>query len=104
MLRKRHVIVAAACGVSFGFGGLVALQAPARAADIGIDGSLDIDYGPAKSVQTNNTGFGDNTSSDGVSANGNELDAAYAKVEGGFLKILLTGNISTDFTHLNLFI
>jgi len=61
-----------------------------------VDGSIAGDgYGPARAVQTVQTQFGDNQS---------ELDAAYAKVEGGKLFLTLTGNLEANFNKLNIFI
>lgn len=60
-----------------------------------IDGSLDGSYGAARAVQTVETQFGDNFS---------ELDAAYATVSGGVLKVMLTGNLEANFNKLNIFI
>jgi autotransporter-associated beta strand protein len=76
----------------------------AASAAIAIDGSRDAAYGTPIVVQTNNTGFGDNNLADGNFANGSELDAAYALVENGYLNLLFTGNIETNFNHLNIFI
>jgi len=72
--------------------GLVAL--PAAAAPI-LDGTRDAVYGAALAVQTVQTGFGDNFS---------ELDAAYGGVEGGFLYVMLTGNLETNGNSLDIFI
>lgn len=71
-----------------------ALCLPAAAAPI-LDGTLDAQYGSAVSVQTVNTGFGDNN---------NELNAAYARIEGGNLYLLFTGNLEDNFNNLNIFI
>jgi PEP-CTERM motif-containing protein len=62
---------------------------------IGLDGTLDAEYGSAVSVQTVETGFGDNFS---------ELDAAYARIQGGNLYLMLTGNLENNFNKLNIFI
>src|SRR5207244_6805995 len=88
--------LAAACVVA-------GLESSARAV-INIDGTKDAAYGTSLSLQTNNTGFGDNTLTDGNFANGSELDAAYGKVENGYLNLMLTGNFETNFNHLNIFI
>ena len=73
--------------------GLMAL--PASAAIV-VDGSKDASYGSALAVQTVDTEFGD--------PSGSELDAAYAKVWGGRLYLLLTGNLEGNFNKLDIFI
>ena len=70
---------------------------PASAAPI-LDGTLDASYG-LRSVQTVETQFGD-----AIPAGGSELDAAYARVEGGTLYLMLTGNLESNFNKLNIFI
>ncbi len=60
-----------------------------------LDGSRDAIYGPPVAVQTVQTGFGDNLS---------ELDAAYARIEGGTLYLLLTGQVESNFNKLNIWI
>ena len=73
---------------------LVALLAlPAWAAPT-LDGTKDASY-DLRAVQTVETNFGDNFS---------ELDAAYARVEGGVLYLMLTGNLESNFNKLNIFI
>src|SRR5215207_2793793 len=80
--------------------------APLVRADITLDGVLDLDYGAALALQTNNTGFGNSTSGDGSSSGGSELDAAYAQVQSGKLHIFLAGNLQHGgtYNHINLFI
>jgi hypothetical protein len=73
--------------------------AAAAFADPVLDGSRDALYGPAVSVQTVETQFGD-----GNPTGGSELDAAYARVENGNLYLLLTGNLESNFNKLNIFI
>ncbi len=85
-------------------------------ATVTIDGSLDSDYTTSNAVnnpgtpvfQTNNTGFGDNTATNGdpngIKAGGSELDGAYAVVQGGNLDLMFTGNLETNFNHLNIWI
>lgn len=63
--------------------GLMALPAAA----ITIDGSVDAEYGAPLAVQDTPTGFGDNE---------NELNAAYAKLVGGDLALMLTGNLQNS--------
>lgn len=64
-----------------------------------LDGARDALYGPAVSVQTVQTGFGD-----GNPGGGSELDAAYAYVEGGMMYLMLTGNLENNFNNLNIFV
>lgn len=73
----------------------VAAVAGAAFAQPTVDGSISGDnYGPARSVQTVQTQFGDNLS---------ELNAAYARIEGGRLYLALTGNIEDNFNKIELF-
>ncbi|MCU0797471.1 MAG: thrombospondin type 3 repeat-containing protein [Akkermansiaceae bacterium] len=60
-----------------------------------VNGNKDALYGAAASVQTVQTGFGDNQ---------NELNAAYARVQDGKLYLLLTGNLQDNFNKLEIFI
>lgn len=60
-----------------------------------LDGTRDAAYGPALSVQTVETGFGDNLS---------ELNAAYGVVQAGKLHLLLTGQVEANWNRLNIFI
>jgi hypothetical protein len=63
---------------------------------ITLDGSIAGDnYGPARAVQTVQTGFGDNLS---------ELNAGYARIDGGNLVLVLTGQVENNFNKLNIFI
>ena len=63
---------------------------------ITLDGSIAGDsYGPARAVQTVQTGFGDNLS---------ELNAAYARIDGSNLVFVLTGQVENNFNKLNIFI
>ncbi|MEM7627524.1 MAG: hypothetical protein AAF333_18155 [Planctomycetota bacterium] len=69
------------------------LSIPAYA--ITADGSLVGDgYGAPFAVQTVQTGFGDNV---------NELNAGYARVFGGSLFLMFTGNLEANGNSLNLF-
>jgi hypothetical protein len=69
--------------------GLMALPAAA----ITLDGSTSGDGYVLAALQTVETGFGDNAS---------ELNAAWAKIEGGVLNLVLTGNLH-DFNKLSVF-
>ena len=62
-----------------------------------LDGSRAGDsYGSALSVQTVQTGFGDNFS---------ELNAGYATaIEGDMLRMIFTGNVEANFNKLDIFI
>jgi hypothetical protein len=96
-----------------GAAAVAGLSQPANATVV-IDGSLDADYGAPLATQTNNTGFGDNTDSCGITGIGSELDAAYGVVQGGNLDLFFSGNLetggqtingqSTSYNHLNVFI
>ena len=68
-----------------------------------IDGTLDGVYGPALSTQTTQTNFGDSNLGVVDNANGSELNAAYGYVSGGTLYLFLTGNLESNFNHLELF-
>jgi hypothetical protein len=72
-------------------------------AQITVDGTLDPAYGSPLATQTINTGFGDSTIGDGTSAGGSELDAAYAKVQGGYLYLFLAGNLEDNGNNINIF-
>ncbi|MCA9309598.1 MAG: hypothetical protein KDA21_00195, partial [Phycisphaerales bacterium] len=61
-----------------------------------IDGPVSGNYEPR-------VGFGDNTDNTAAFANGNEIDAIYAKVEGANAFFLITGNLATDFTSMEVF-
>jgi hypothetical protein len=71
-----------------------AMAAPASAQII-VDGTRDAGYGAALSVQTVQTDFGDNFS---------EWNAGYATLDGGMLKLMLTGNLEANFNKLAIFI
>ncbi len=72
----------------------LALVDPSRA--VVVDGSLAGDgYGQPVAVQTVQTGFGDNQS---------ELNAAYARVQGGQLFLMFTGNLEPVWNRLEVFI
>jgi len=80
----------------------IALTASPQAhAAIVIDGQLEPDYGSPVVVQTLQTGLasggtipGDNTLADLNYASGSELDAAYALVTDGVLRLFLSGNLA----------
>lgn len=76
------------------------VSAPAWA--IVVDGTRDAGYGAPLAVQTVQTEFGD-ASPPGL-LGGSELDAAYARIEGGRLFLMLTGNHEPNFNKLDIFI
>jgi hypothetical protein len=60
-----------------------------------VDGTRDALYGLPKAIQSVQSGFGDNQ---------NELDAAYGRIDGGTLYLMLTGNLQNNFNKLDIFI
>jgi hypothetical protein len=64
-------------------------------AAVTLDGSIAGDGYSLVSVQTVETGFGDNA---------NELNAAWAQVQGGTLYLTFTGNLESNFNKFNIFI
>lgn len=80
----------------------MALAVGASAA-INVDGTLDAGYGSALSLQNIVTGFGKSTGAQ-ISGGGSELDGGYATIEGGTLYLMLTGNLESNYNHLNVFI
>src|SRR5437764_1394374 len=67
-----------------------------------VDGTRDAEYGAALAVQAVQTGFGDANPPGALG--GSELDAAYGKISGGRLYLLLTGNHEPNFNKLDIFI
>lgn len=80
------------------------VAAAANAQSIILDGVADASYGKPLIVQNTQTGFGDASQGTIDVAFGSELDAAYAKVEDGFLFILLAGNLESNFNKLEIFL
>ncbi|MEM9080075.1 MAG: PEP-CTERM sorting domain-containing protein [Verrucomicrobiota bacterium] len=80
--------------------GLLATAGFSQAAIL-VDGTLDSDYGSALATQSVETQFGDSA---GGFSGGGELDAAYARVQGGRLFVMLTGNIEPNFNKVSIFI
>ena len=82
---------------------IVALTAAAAvpASAITVDGTRDAEYGEPIVVQTVQTQFGD---AGPPSFSGSELDAAYGRIDGGRLFLLLTGNLESNFNKLEVFI
>lgn len=85
----RTALTAATCG----------LMCSAALAQPTLDGVRDAIYGGPRAVQTVQTAFGDANPN-----GGSELDAAYARVQGGNLYLMLTGNLENNFNKLNIFI
>lgn len=71
---------------------------------ITIDGTLDAFYGGANAVQDTQTGFGDADLGLPDFTNGSEIDAGYAVIDGGFLYIMLPGNLESNFNKIDIFI
>jgi hypothetical protein len=67
-----------------------------------VDGTVDGAYGPAITVQTVQTQFGDAAPPGNLG--GSELDAGYATISGGRLYLMLTGNHEPNFNKLDVFI
>ena len=75
---------------------------PASGAAPIIDGILDPSYVQV-SVQTDQTGFGDNSDATFNAANGSELDGLYAVQSNGFLYVFVAGNLESNFNKLEVF-
>lgn len=86
----------AIAGLLVGVSGSGTLAAPV------VDGTLDAEYGAPLAVQTVQTQFGD--ANPPGSTGGSELDAGYARIVGGRLYIMLTGNQEPNFNKLEIFI
>ncbi len=78
--------------------------ASAAQAQVVLDGTAEKAYGAAVVVQNTQTQFGDSNLGVIDYANGSELDAAYAKIEDGFLFLVLAGNLESNFNKLEIFI
>ena len=73
---KRHLLILAIAALASAGG--------AAHAQIVMDGTKDAAYGPALSIQTTNTQFGNATNGDPINGGGgSEIDAVYATVSGG---------------------
>ena len=75
-------------------------------AQIAIDGTAEAAYGPAAVVQSVGTGFGNSTDGLKGTCNGSEIDAIYGKVDvaGGYLYLVIAGNLQSNFNKLEMFI
>lgn len=80
---------------------LLAASSTALATPI-VDGTRDAEYGAPIVVQSVQTQFGD--ASPPGNLGGSELNAAYARIEGGRLYVMLTGNQEPNFNKLEVFI
>ena len=80
-----------------------ALLAGFASAQFTIDGTKDAAYPSTVTFQTAPTQFGDSNTGSIGNANGSELDGVFAQFTPGFLNIIFTGNLETNFNHLNLF-
>lgn len=78
--------------------------ASAAQAQVVLDGTAEKSYGAALAVQNTQTQFGDANLGVIDYANGSELNAAYAKIEDGFLYLVLAGNLESNFNKLEIFI
>lgn len=75
---------------------------------ITVDGTRDAAYGAAQFLQTNYTGFGNETDGtvDGAGPNGggSEIDAVYVATDGTFLYVFVAGNLEYNGNGLDLFL
>lgn len=79
--------------------------APVVQGAVTVNGILDVADGYTRyATQTNNTQFGDNLNPDGTSSGGSELNAAYAKIESGYLNLFIAGNLENNFNKLQIFL
>ncbi len=74
------------------------------AAEPVIDGTLDAGLYTLLAVQNVRTGFGDNTDATQGLANGSELNALYAAVNGGRLYLFIAGNVESNFNKTSIFV
>lgn len=68
-----------------------------------VDGTAEAAYGAGKAFQEWGTLFGDNTDPAPGTANGSELDTAFAVVEDGVLYVTLGGNLESNGNELEIF-
>ncbi len=81
------------------------VAAGAASGQIVVDGTVDANYGAALSIQNTNTEFGNATNGDPREAfSGSEIDAVYGVVDGGFLNLMIAGNLENNFNKLEIFI
>ncbi len=72
-------------------------------ASIATDG-FAANYGDPLAVQDTQTGFGDNVDETDDTADGSELNEVYAFIDCDMLHIMITGNLASDGTNLDLFL
>lgn len=80
---------------------------PALAQQVVIDGTAEAAYGNAIFEQAIGTGFGNATDGfRGGPCNGSELDGAFGIIDtaGGYLYVVLAGNLETNFNKLDVFV
>lgn len=82
----------------------LALAAGSAVAQPAMDGTLDVSYGSALSIQNTSTSFGNSTLGVIDFANGSELDGFYAASSPGMLHLFFTGNLESNFNKFELFI
>jgi hypothetical protein len=89
-------------------GGTEHASMTARSGAIVVDGARDANYGAAQFLQTNFTGFGNETDGtvDGAGPNGggSEIDAVYAATDGTNLYLFIAGNLEFNGNGLDLYI
>jgi len=78
--------------------------ASAAQAQVTLDGAADKSYGAPIVVSNTQTAFGDAVQGTVDVALGSELDAGYAKIEDGFLYLMLAGNLESNFNKLEIFL
>lgn len=61
-------------------------------------------YGSPLATETINTGFGDNTTTNGTSSGGSELDAVYAVATNGYLYLFIAGNVQNNGNNIDVFL
>ncbi len=89
------------------FTALGGTQHDAMAANNGaiiVDGQLDANYGAAQFLQTNFTGFGNDTSGTEIGGGGSEIDAVYAATDGVNLYLFIAGNLEANGNAMDLYI
>ncbi|RMH13231.1 MAG: hypothetical protein D6695_04630 [Planctomycetota bacterium] len=89
-------------------GGISHTSITANVGTIVVDGMLDAAYGPAQFLQTNYTGFGNETDGTvdggGPNGGGSEIDAVYAATDGVNLYLFIAGNLEYNGNGLDLYI
>jgi hypothetical protein len=83
---------------------VLAVLGPAAVASAQLNGAWNPNYGGPLAQQLVNTGFGNATDGNIQFANGSELDAAFSYTAGGFVNMLFTGNLQSNFNKLVIFI